>query len=295
MTLMRAINVSPNQLVTLFQPFGGLPPATEAQFFQLRQNLRRQGHILENAHGNIGAMLKGAPKQARPGAYFAGDDDIGNDPIASSSTSSAHLGPTANTGWGRVALTAAQNQPVGVEGSWEGIGAGMETTGSVPTNNFPAYLANDDDSWSTGTDTDTSSDDGAEALDLPDLSQMTREEATEHLYWQYRTAKKTWRRFAGKPVRKFRRKFRRSSKGRGKGKGRSKKGSRNYMFTKDDVQTFLAGKGKGGRSHSSGKGFGRKQNPRDKSGNIMRCRICNSEEHFAAQCPQAGSAKGSSK
>ena len=57
---------------------------------------------------------------------------------------------------------------------------------------------------------------------------------------------------------------------------------------------FLKGKGKEHRQGSSGKGFGRRKSPKDKQGNTMRCRICNSEEHFVAKCPQAkGTGKGS--
>ena len=61
----------------------------------------------------------------------------------------------------------------------------------------------------------------------------------------------------------------------------------------NDVQAFLATKGKGKGSSSSGKAFGRRRNPRDRNGNVMTCRSCGSEEHFAAKCPKGGG-KGSS-
>ena len=48
-------------------------PATEAQLSQLVQQLRRQGHLSEGTHGNIGTILNGPMRQARPGAYLAGD------------------------------------------------------------------------------------------------------------------------------------------------------------------------------------------------------------------------------
>ena len=56
----------------------------------------------------------------------------------------------------------------------------------------------------SGTDTDTSSDDGLEELPDPGISQMTESQAAEHIYMEYRAAKKTWRRLTGKPVRHFR-------------------------------------------------------------------------------------------
>merc|ERR1712240_855563 len=108
--------------------------------------------------------------------------------------------------------------------------------------------------------------------------------------------RKAWRRFNGKPVRRFRRFFKKSfrRKGKGKGKGKGKRGNFSrggFFYTQDDVQCFLKGKGKGHRSHTSGKGHGRQKNPKDRSGNIMKCRICDSDEHLMANCPQ-GEGKG---
>ena len=42
-------------------------------------------------------------------------------------------------------------------------------------------------------------------------------------------------------------------------------------------------------------GFGRKTNPRDKQGNIMKCHGCRSEYHLMKRCPQAQKRKGDSK
>jgi hypothetical protein len=56
----------------------------------------------------------------------------------------------------------------------------------------------------SGTDTDASSDDGEEPADMPDVPQVTAEPASERAYWQYRKAKRRWRRFTGQPVRLFR-------------------------------------------------------------------------------------------
>ncbi|MCP4453410.1 MAG: hypothetical protein GY809_18280, partial [Planctomycetes bacterium] len=40
------------------------------------------------------------------------------------------------------------------------------------------------------------------------------------------------------------------------------------------------------------KGHGRRKNPSDRSGSVMRCRICNCDEHFQARCPQNSGGKG---
>jgi len=63
---------------------------------------------------------------------------------------------------------------------------------------------------------------------------------------------------------------------------------------RNEFMTYLSEKGKGmGKKGSSGKGFGRRQNPLDKDGNVMRCRLCNSTEHFAAKCPKGSSSSTS--
>ena len=127
----------------------------------------------------------------------------------------------------------------------------------------------------TDTDTDTSSDSGNEVSQTPGIENMSQADASAQIYLEHRRAKKTWRRFTGKPVRKCRRRFRfaKKSKGKGKGKGRQH-GARGFMWTHDDTLTYLKGKGKGHRSHTSGKGFGRRGNPKDRDGNVMKCRIC---------------------
>ena len=159
-----------------------------------------------------------------------------------------------------------------------------------------SYAVNeiDDDSSSSSA---TSSDDGHEDTGMPDLSQLSNAEAAESIYYQYRAAKRNWRRFTGRPVRRFRRVFKHNYKRRGKGngKGRGRGRTRGFFYTNDDVQVFLKGRGKGHRAHTSGKGHGRHKNPKDRDGNIMKCRICESEEHLMARCPQnKGKGKGSS-
>ena len=119
---------------------------------------------------------------------------------------------------------------------------------------FPAYdyYYGEEDNNS-----DTSSDSGQEDVGGPDTSNMSELEAASTIYMAYRRAKRVWRRFTGKPVRKFRRNFRRHHHQQSKGKGRG----RGFFWTQDDVCAYLKGKGKGHRAHTSGRGFGRQKNP----------------------------------
>ena len=74
--ILRACGIGPQHLFTLLQPFQGQLPQTDQQFNQLCTQLRRYGHISENAPGNIASALQGHPRQARPGAYLAQETQL---------------------------------------------------------------------------------------------------------------------------------------------------------------------------------------------------------------------------
>ena len=56
--LLRAVGVDDTQLIQLLQPFQGRVPQTEAELQALRVQLRRMGHVLEHAPGNIASSLR---------------------------------------------------------------------------------------------------------------------------------------------------------------------------------------------------------------------------------------------
>lgn len=58
--LIRAIGVSDQQLLTLLNPFGRNQPGDEGQFNQLKADLRRMGHIIQGAPGNLASVLRQA-------------------------------------------------------------------------------------------------------------------------------------------------------------------------------------------------------------------------------------------
>ncbi len=164
-----------------------------------------------------------------------------------------------------------------------------DPTGRIPANGW-AYQASPDEEQDSGTDTDTSSDSGHEPIDMSEFNRMSQEEAVEQAFLSYRFHKRRWRRMMGKPVRKFRRFAKRFGYGRSKGRGRGfglfgrpRSYSRRYLA--EEATAYLKGQGKGGQLGSIGKGQGRRRNPRGRDGNIMACRVCGSEEHFAARCP----------
>ncbi|CAE8605145.1 unnamed protein product [Polarella glacialis] len=145
-----------------------------------------------------------------------------------------------------------------------------------------------------GTDSDTASSLG-ETSYVADLPQgLDPAGVAEHLFWAYQQAKGAWRQYMGKPVRAVRRFVNRKGKGKGKGKGKDNNAGAFLASMSDDELVYVfpglskgKGKGKGKGKRSSGKGKGRTGNPIGPDGNTMRCRTCNSTEHFQRECPTA--------
>ena len=103
----------------------------------------------------------------------------------------------------------------------------------------------------------------------------------------------------GKPVRRVRRFLKRSYGHRFKPHRSQNLNSFLAEESDERLEAIFKGKGKGkglkGRRRTTGFGFGRKTNPRDKQGNIMKCHGCGSEHHLIKRCPQAQSGKGQPK
>ena len=100
--LLRACRVNPQQMVSLFSPFGGIPPTTEQQVNQMEMAIRRMGHILEGATFSLARQLQRPRQQtfltqqcmqpsAPPLDHFGGQD-----PWASQSQSQSQ---SSNSSW----------------------------------------------------------------------------------------------------------------------------------------------------------------------------------------------------
>ena len=59
--LLRACQVSVNQMVTLLQQLAGLYPSSQDEFNQLRTQMKRMGHIIERSPGNLATHLRDRP------------------------------------------------------------------------------------------------------------------------------------------------------------------------------------------------------------------------------------------
>ena len=150
------------------------------------------------------------------------------------------------------------------QGTWHGHG---------PTHNAYQTVRHEDsdDDYTSSSATSSDSDGHVPLAGMPDVTNMTDDDASHAIYLQYRRTKKHWRKFTGRPVRKFRRKFKkwmRRGEGRGRGHGRGQRGNhqRGFMltWTRSDIDAYVASGPRGS------KGFGRRKNPKDRSGNITK-------------------------
>lgn len=250
--VLRALSSTADQMTLILQPFGNQFPSTEPKLSQLIANLRRRGHIIDSHPGNV----TGPTRQAGPGAYYGKE----------------HQGDEQQVFFG---VQPWSMPPIDPTGGWSHPEASDSTGGWGPVSpEAPAagtYTAQPVREDSSGAETDTSSDSGNEMLEPLCYVGMTAPQIAEAIYMQYRQAEERRRRCAGKPVRKVRRGFKKHRKGSGRGHkgGRySSWGQGNNrifaLFTEVEVQALLSSKGKEQRKGSSGKGFGRKGNPKNR-------------------------------
>eukprot|EP00959_Pyramimonas_sp_CCMP1952_P294265 6155181-Pyramimonas_sp.AAC.1 len=115
----------------------------------------------------------------------------------------------------------------------------------------------------------------------------------EHLFWLLQQAKRRW----GGGSRENQRVVLGGGYG-GASKEKVKVNGVAFLQRLSDdqyVEIFFGGKGRGeGRRDTSGKGRGRRGNPRCRDGQILKCHECDSTDHLVEDCPAKGNGNGSS-
>ena len=254
--LLKAVGVTQEQQNQLLATLQGRLPNTEDELATVCAYIRRMAHMIEHNPISVSAATRGNNRGDRDvqQMYWLEDAPTYAPPPAPAPQAQAYpaYAYPAHASW------TDWEYPCSSDQSW--------------TDPWPVYqvdtMAMSDYESDADTDTNTSEDSGRETLDLNAIASLPDNQQTEQVYWAYRTAKKAWRRFSKKGTRKFRRYHKRfSRKSRGKGKGK-------YSFP-----TYFGKKG----GKSSGKG---RKNPKDKFGNVLKCSICQSDEHLRARCPQ---------
>ena len=294
---LRATGVSPNQLLTILQPYAGRFPNTQQEFEDMTLAVRRMARIIEGHPGNLAQSLQA------PANMFATPDqqnpqDGGPNGVAYPTWNSYGQHPAWNN-YQPMGLGAAD--PMNAAPPWQAAGSAQNPAGQYSGYNNQQsqdpgynYQSIGEDS---GTESDTSSDyEDYDQADYnrtqyePAVANMTPEQQDHH-YWQtYRSAKRNYRSHFRKPTRRVRRFAKRRGFGR-KGKGRGK--HRFHFLSQlpdEEYDTYFgSNKGKGKRGRSSGKGKGRRRNPTGRDGQVMKCdvvlpngQVCGSETHLRA-------------
>eukprot|EP00439_Symbiodinium_sp_Y106_P051016 s1351_g6.t1 len=245
--LLKAVGVSVDQLDRLLQPLNGNLPQDEAQLLQLLERIRRQGHLFEGSyrHPNQQAGV------GDPGAYnYFPTFGVPRDHVA-------HDVPAD--------LSGGLGGSCGGPGSWmpdyssagrgdddmgqyvAGPGVSSAADGEDRCNVCGSYF--DDCEFSSATDTDTGSvDEGIRAYNTVEVDGESRTDANSRqneLYQAYVLARRRWRRYTGKPPRRYRKSNFRAN--RYIGKLRNGPYGRTYAAFLPPT-AFAGGKGKGGTS-----------------------------------------------
>ena len=148
----------------------------------------------------------------------------------------------------------------------------------------------EDKKFSSGTDTEADVDENFmnqcyQSVDIEGTSRSDAMAVANEIYYDYKMAKQRWRRFSGKPPRKYRK----SNVRRGQGPHRLQRNSyRNSYASFLPPSAFAGGKG-GGKGKGKG---GARKNPRGKDGQVLTCAKCGSDSHLWRECPQGGGKGG---
>ena len=109
--------------------------------------------------------------------------------------------------------------------TWQPMSSASSSWNPQPQLQESTYYGEEPESSDSSSDASaTSSDDGAPMSD-PGIADMDDHQAAEYMFLKFRKARRQWRRFTGRPVRRFRRKVKKHYKKRhywskgGKGKG----------------------------------------------------------------------------
>ena len=283
--LLKAVGVSVEQLDRLLQPLNGNLPQDEQQFVALLERLRRQGHLYEGS-------MRHPTQQAGagdPGMYhfYPTFDSAGETGRAAGQQPAFHASSgSADPAFSGSGMPDDVGMYVGGPGSAFGNACDDERC-------HACGMYYDDADISSATETDTGSrDDGILEYHGVEIDGDVRFDATARqnaIYQDYLLARRRWRRFTGKPPRRYRKAS--YKPGRFIPKLKNSPYSRSYA-TFLPPSAFAGGKG---NNKGSSKGYSRK-NPKGKDGQILKCAKCGSDEHLWRKCPQVvnkGQGKGS--
>ena len=293
--LLNGFKLRPDMWDRILAANDGHLPDTEQQFRQMLERMRRLGHLLEGGFQHNPNIQGGTGQTGNQYMYFPmfGADDM-NPPMPSA----AFHGQSAHeySGQSSTGLDAAINglnaAPTSMPFGGQSFYGNDMTEYEDQCTRCGMFYADSDISSATMSD-EGEADPEAQVFHSVDVDGQTRtdEQAIgDAIYQAYLVAKQRWRRFSGRPPRRYRR-FHRNQHKHNMFRNRLQKGPYSRTFAAFlPSSAFAGGKGKGS---SKGKSSGPRKNPRGRDGQPLKCSKCGSDEHLWRKCPQVSSASGS--
>ena len=285
-SLMRALRLSADQWDRLLAPFGGVCPQDEQGLYALMERLRRMGHLHEPAgihHNQPDPRSAHGFKGGGKGHFFFptfGQEGGMTDPFQTA----------GGDPWGVFAAThSAPPATQGVDGIFAAIagGGGGQAYSAEPISEQCEHCGSyfdEEFSSNTSSDEDGSADEAflQEYAALPYGNVSNLNDLGSNIAEAYFKHKKRWRRFTGKPPRRYR-KFNRFA-GRYKTKWFGKQGGKGH---RGQYASFLPPNSfAGGKGVQRNPAFDKRKNPRGRDGKVLQCHGCKSETHLFKKCPQ---------
>ena len=283
--LLNGLRLRPDQWDRALIATDGAMPVDDAQFQQLLDRLRRIGRMQEGQYHT--PYRQGATGDM--GAYFfptfTSHDGLGG----TGSTGHSYYG-TGGIGAQdvvhRFAADSDRPMPSGANAA--------QSFAAMPLSEKEDQCARCgtlyEDEFSSGTEPDGGESD-PDAANLYGHYDSDPALLGNVLYGEYMLAKQRWRRFSGRPPRRYRRGHFNKFHKRSDYQKLQKYGKTFASFLPPNA--FAAHRVPGGKS--SGKGGKHKQNPRGRDGQPLKCHRCGSTEHLIRKCPYPDKSPGGSQ
>ena len=296
--LLNGFKLRPDMWDRILAANDGHLPDTEQQFRQMLERMRRLGHLLEGGFQHNPNIQGGTGQTGNQYMYFPvfGGDDV-NPPMPSSAfhgqSMHEHVGQFSSGLDAAInGLNAAPSMPSNPVG--QSFYGNEMTELEEQCTRCGMFYADSDISSATLSD-EGEADPDAQVFHSVDIDGITRtdEQAVgDAIYQAYLIAKQRWRRFSGRPPRRYRR-FHRNQSKHSMFRNRLQKGPYSRTFAAFLPSNAFAG-GKG-NSKGKSKSQGPRKNPRGRDGQPLKCSKCGSDEHLWRKCPQVSNAAGSAR
>ena len=305
--LLNALGIGPDQWDRLLFHNDGRLPENQDEFNLLTDRIRRTGHLHE---GNMFHRGQGATGDT--GQYFQQTEPLLGATYFPTFTGNANMEganpfrPDATSPFASMqSFLGSASAPL-APGASASSSTGLDRVVGANANHSSAFVSDadmccqtcgmffEDEDLSSATDTDDGEFDpeAASSYQYISIDGQTRSDDCalgNAIYYDYLVAKRRWRRFSGRPPRRYRR-FTNRQDVRNRQRHRLSNGPYSNTFASFlPSGAFAGGQGKG---HGKGKGKLTRKNPRGKDGKVLLCAKCGSDSHLWRQCPRGSGQSG---